>query len=439
MRFWLDTGRRWAAAGRHPLSDRARGHQLREPARDPRRDQEDPGGDRRQVSRPHAAGRSQSMAGGRLCLFRPGRRMPHVLPLPADAAHLHGDRAGGPAPDHRHHAPDAGDPRQLPVGHLPAQSRRADARDGDRPGARLSLELLRRRPADADQSRHPPAARAAAEQRPAEDRAAQQPAAVHARHAGAVLRRRDRHGRQRLSRRPRWRADADAMVVGSQRRVLHLRSAAALPAADHGPDLRLQHGQRRGAGPLALQPAQLDEAPDRRLQAAQLVRARHAEVPLPRQPQSACLSPRARRRVAALHREPVARGAGGGTGSLALQGARAGGTAGPFALPADRRPALSADPARLRLLLVRPAGVCGCAALARRAAGADAGIHHPGDARRLEQPDQRARGARALDLGAAGLHCQAALVRRQGRPHRARRHHRARHARRAVSSATICC
>ena len=38
----------------------------------------------------------------------------------------------GPLPDHRHHAPDAGDPGELPVGDLPAQSRRADARNGDR-------------------------------------------------------------------------------------------------------------------------------------------------------------------------------------------------------------------------------------------------------------------------------------------------------------------
>ena len=49
-------------------------------------------------------------------LFRQRRRMPHGLPLPADAAHLHGDRAGGPFPDHRHHAADAGNPAQLPVG-----------------------------------------------------------------------------------------------------------------------------------------------------------------------------------------------------------------------------------------------------------------------------------------------------------------------------------
>ena len=39
---------------------------------------------------------------------------------------------GGPASDHRHPAPDAGDPGHLPVGDLPAQPRRADARDGDR-------------------------------------------------------------------------------------------------------------------------------------------------------------------------------------------------------------------------------------------------------------------------------------------------------------------
>ena len=54
-----------------------------------------------------AAGRSQSMAGGRAGIFRPRRRMPHGLSLPADAAHLHGDRAGGPLSDHRHPAPDA--------------------------------------------------------------------------------------------------------------------------------------------------------------------------------------------------------------------------------------------------------------------------------------------------------------------------------------------
>ena len=36
--------------------------------------------------------------------------MPHGVPLPADAAHVHGDRARGSLSDHRHPAPDAGYP-----------------------------------------------------------------------------------------------------------------------------------------------------------------------------------------------------------------------------------------------------------------------------------------------------------------------------------------
>ncbi len=52
------------------------------------------------------------------------------------------------------------------------------------------------------------------------------PAAVDARHAGDLLRRRDRHGRQHLSRRPRRRAHADAVVARPQRRLLPRRSRA---------------------------------------------------------------------------------------------------------------------------------------------------------------------------------------------------------------------
>jgi maltose alpha-D-glucosyltransferase/alpha-amylase len=43
-------------------------------------------------------------------------------------------------------AADARDPRRLPVGDLPAQPRRADARDGDQQGARLHVQHVRRRP-----------------------------------------------------------------------------------------------------------------------------------------------------------------------------------------------------------------------------------------------------------------------------------------------------
>ncbi len=114
-------GDRRAQARRHPLSGRARGHQLREPARDARRPEAHPGRDRRQLPGPDAAGGGQPVAGGHPSLFREWGRVPHELPLPAHAAHVHGDRPGGPAPDHRHHAADAGPARALPVGDLPAQ------------------------------------------------------------------------------------------------------------------------------------------------------------------------------------------------------------------------------------------------------------------------------------------------------------------------------
>ncbi len=56
-----------------------------------------------------------------LPLFRHRRRMPHGVPLPADAAHLHGGRDRGPPSGHRHPAADAGDPGELPVGGVFAQ------------------------------------------------------------------------------------------------------------------------------------------------------------------------------------------------------------------------------------------------------------------------------------------------------------------------------
>ncbi len=117
--------------------------------------------DGRRLRGPHAARRGEPVAGRRPAVLRRRRRMPHGVPLPADAAHVHGAAAGGSAPDHRDPAPDAGHSRDLPVGALSAQSRRADARDGDRRRARLHVSGLRRRSADADQRRHPPAPRAA--------------------------------------------------------------------------------------------------------------------------------------------------------------------------------------------------------------------------------------------------------------------------------------
>ncbi len=76
-------GRRWPAAGRCAVSLRARGHQLREPAGDASGAARAAQARGREVSRPHAAGRSQSVAGGRGRLLRQGRRMPHGVSLPA--------------------------------------------------------------------------------------------------------------------------------------------------------------------------------------------------------------------------------------------------------------------------------------------------------------------------------------------------------------------
>ena len=56
-------------------------------------------------------------------------------------------------------------------------------------------------------------------------------AVLAARQPGHLLRRRDRHGRQHLPRRPRRRAHADAVDARPQRRVLAGRLAAAVPAA----------------------------------------------------------------------------------------------------------------------------------------------------------------------------------------------------------------
>ena len=146
MRRWLDCRRRRVPARRHSLSLRARRHEQREPSRDARR------------SSSRSARELDAYAPGKVLLaeanqwpedvqrlFRRRRRMPHGLSFPADAAHLHGDRAGRPVSDHRHPAPDAGHSGELPVGAVPAQSRRADARNGDRRRARLSLVDLCRR------------------------------------------------------------------------------------------------------------------------------------------------------------------------------------------------------------------------------------------------------------------------------------------------------
>ena len=95
--------------------------------------------------------------------FGERRRVPHGLPLPADAADVHGDAHGGPLPDRRH-------PRSRRRRSRTTASGRIFLRNHDE----LTLEMVTdeerdymyrvyaARPADAHQPRHPPPAGAAA-------------------------------------------------------------------------------------------------------------------------------------------------------------------------------------------------------------------------------------------------------------------------------------
>ena len=343
-------------AGRGALPVRAGGHQLREPARDARVPQALPQGDRRRVPGPGAAGRGQPVAGRRgRVLRRPEerrRRVPHGVPLPADAAHLHGGAPRVALPDLGDPGPDAGHPGQLPVGHLPAQPRRADAGDGHRRGTRLHVRGVRQGPADEGERRHPAPARPAAGERPQPDRAVHRPAAVAARLAGAVLRRRDRHGRQHLARRPRRRAHPDAVDAGPQRRLLHRQPRPALPAGQPGPGVRLPGGQRGGPARQLHLAAELDPYDAGRAPPARGVRRRHVPRARRLEPVGAGLPARERRRRRALRQQPVALPAADRAQPAALERVHPGRADRARELPADRPAAVPADPARARLLLV---------------------------------------------------------------------------------------
>ena len=92
-------GRLPARRGAVPV--RARRHERREPAGVARLPQARARGDRLQVPGPRAAGRGEPVAGRRRRVLRRRRRVPHGLPLPRDAAHVHGAAARGGQPDLR--------------------------------------------------------------------------------------------------------------------------------------------------------------------------------------------------------------------------------------------------------------------------------------------------------------------------------------------------
>ena len=129
-------------------------------------------------------------------------------------------------------SPRCRDPPRLPVGELRAQPRRADARQALRRRARGGVRRLRaRRGAAAVRPRPAPAAADDARRRRAADPDGLQPDVLAAGHAGAVLRRGDRDGREPRDRGPHERARADAVVGRAQRRLLDRRGPRGARAA----------------------------------------------------------------------------------------------------------------------------------------------------------------------------------------------------------------
>ena len=201
--------------------------------------------------------------------------------------------------------------------------------------------------AGAHQSRHPPPPRAAHGERPRPHQAHEQPAAVHAGLADPLLRRRDRHGRQRLHRRPQRRAHARCngartatpasrapIRSGCTCRRSWIRSTAIasvnVEAQSRDPSSLLSWTKRMLAVRKTSQA--FGRGTRRFLQA--------------RQPQDPRLPARVRRGHHPVRREPVALGAAGRARSAGVQGPGARRDARAHDLSADRRPALSADARR---------------------------------------------------------------------------------------------
>ena len=370
------------------------GTQQREPAGDPRRPEAACApSSTRAIRRPHAARRGQPVAGGRAALFRRRRRMPHGVPLPADAAHLHGDRAARTA------IPITDIMRQTPD--IPANCQWAIfLRNHDE----LTLEMVTDRERDYLWKHY------AADQRMRLN--------LGIRRRLAPLMENDRRrielmnglllsmpgtpviyygdeigmGDNIYPRRPRRRAHADAVVARPQRRLLARRSGAALSAADHGcrsTAIRRSTSRRRPRSPSSLLNWMKRLIAVRKARRAFgrgdlrfLYPANRKVLAYPARstrtrPCCASSTCRARRRrwSSILPASPAA---------SPVELVR------PQRLSADRRAALSADAAGLRLLLV-PARATRARPSRHGARRPAAGVRHPGAARAagaslLDQP-----------------------------------------------------
>ena len=103
MRFWLDMGVDGLRLDAIPYLVERDGTNCENLPETHAVIEADPRGDGRGLREPHDSGRSQPVAHRRAAVFRRRRRVPHGVPLSADAAHLHGAAAGRPPADHRHH------------------------------------------------------------------------------------------------------------------------------------------------------------------------------------------------------------------------------------------------------------------------------------------------------------------------------------------------
>ena len=219
VRFWLDLGPRRLPARRGALPLPAGRDRRGEPARDPRLHPAGPGRARRPLPGPDPAGRGQRVAGRRGRLLRGRRRVPSLLQLPADAPAVHGRPPRAELSRSPRSWPRPPRPPGAPVGHLPAQPRRADPRDGDRGGARLPVRRVRQGPPDEAPHGDRPPPRPAARPRPPALRAPLLPAVHPAGQPGPLLRGRDPDGGQPLPGRPRLGAHPDAVDPRPQRRA----------------------------------------------------------------------------------------------------------------------------------------------------------------------------------------------------------------------------
>ena len=137
--YWLGMGVDGVRLDAVPYLFERDGHELREPARDPRL----PARLRAHMDE-HFPGRmllaeANQWPEDAVAYFGDGDECHMAFHFPVMPRLFMARADGEPHPDHRHPRTDARHPRRLPVGDVPAQPRRADARDGHRRGARLHV------------------------------------------------------------------------------------------------------------------------------------------------------------------------------------------------------------------------------------------------------------------------------------------------------------